>query len=47
MQEPLFVFCTAYATPMFVKHATDIGVANVFEKPMNFNEVKSVVLSSQ
>jgi hypothetical protein len=34
IEEPTYVFLTAFATTKFVNHARSLGVTHVFEKPM-------------
>jgi hypothetical protein len=34
---------TAFATPAFRKHALGNGVAHVYEKPMDIDQLKAVI----
>jgi hypothetical protein len=34
IEEPVFVFLTAFVTPGFQNHLAGFGVTNIFEKPM-------------
>jgi CheY-like chemotaxis protein len=34
IEEPVFVFLTAYMTPAFKKHLADLGVQHIYEKPI-------------
>jgi DNA-binding NtrC family response regulator len=37
------VFCTAYATPTFSRHALSMGVAHVYEKPMHLEDLSNLI----
>jgi len=37
IEEPTYVFLTAFATTKFVNHARSLGVHHVFEKPMEID----------
>ena len=37
IEEPTYVFLTAFATSKFVKQAHSLGVQHVFEKPMSID----------
>lgn len=43
VQLPTFVFCTAYATPSFSRHALSMGVSQVYEKPMHLETFCKIV----
>ncbi len=43
VEPPNFVFCTAYATPVFSKHAQSVGVAHVYKKPMHIEDLSTLV----
>jgi CheY-like chemotaxis protein len=45
VQAPKIVFLTAFTTPQFRKFANDNGVDEVYEKPMQIEELKQLVLS--
>ncbi len=34
IEEPVFVFLTAFMTPAFKKHLADLGVQHIYEKPI-------------
>ena len=34
LEEPVYVFLTAFSTVHFKKHVASLGVKNVFEKPI-------------
>jgi hypothetical protein len=34
IEEPVFVFLTAFMTPTFKKHLADLGVQHIYEKPI-------------
>ena len=46
IQEPTYVFLTAYATKMFIDRVHNLGVQHVFEKPMAFEELKRLLKQS-
>jgi hypothetical protein len=34
IEQPVFVFLTAFVTPAFKKHLADLGVQHIYEKPI-------------
>ena len=46
IEEPTYVFLTAFATSKFVKQAHSLGVQHVFEKPMSIDELVQLVEQS-
>ena len=47
IEEPTYVFLTAFATTKFVNHAHSLGVQHVFEKPMAIEELTRLLEQSQ
>ena len=41
-EEPVYVFLTAYSTLMFRKHLASLGVNNIFEKPIQLEQLKII-----
>ena len=44
LEEPVYVFLTAFATPSFKKHIEEgLGVKDVFEKPIHLEQLKIIL----
>ena len=41
-EEPVYVFLTAFNTMMFRKHLASLGVKNIFEKPIQLEQLKMI-----
>jgi hypothetical protein len=42
MQEPKYVFLTAFKTSQFEKHLREMGLKHVFEKPLSLDQLASI-----
>ena len=43
IEEPEFVFLTAYGTLNFKKHLSTYGVKHIYEKPISQNELRDIL----
>ena len=44
LEEPVYVFLTAYSTPHFRKHVEEgLGVKNIFEKPIHIEQLRIIL----
>jgi CheY-like chemotaxis protein len=43
IKEPEFVFLTAYSTIVFQNHAQSVGVTAVYEKPLQLEQLRTIV----
>lgn len=42
LEEPVYVFLTAFSTVHFRKHVAGLGVKNVYEKPIQLEHLKII-----
>jgi CheY-like chemotaxis protein len=42
LEEPVYVFLTAFSTVHFRKHLASLGVKNIFEKPIQLEQLKII-----
>ena len=42
LEEPVYVFLTAFSTVPFRKHLATLGVKNVYEKPIQLEQLKII-----
>ena len=40
---PVFVFLTAFSTVHFKKHMASLGIRNIFEKPLQLEQLKMLI----
>jgi len=47
IQQPKFVFLTAYKTTQFEIHARNLGVSSVHEKPLTLEKLESIFFTRE
>ena len=43
LELPVFVFLTAFSTVHFKKHMASLGIRNIFEKPIQVEQLKMLI----
>jgi len=43
LELPVFVFLTAFSTVHFKKHMASLGILNIFEKPIQLEQLKMLI----
>ena len=47
IKPPKFVFLTAYVSQWLRKHATEIGISYVYEKPLGDSQIYDILCAAQ